>query len=144
MAWGQGYKTLTTSFFERVFGTNTVFLFPGQNSQLTITSVYEVMNIPHVTNAIPILSTVARANINGHEVTATIIGGYGTRDNAALRSDLTEQRHTSRCACAYAWPGLRRLWRGLHKHWAADCIPRAGNGDNDTRGVPSLLTRWAP
>ncbi|ADN49803.1 ABC transporter permease [Vulcanisaeta distributa] len=71
---GQGYKVLTTSFFERVFGTNTVFLFPGQNSQLTLTDVYEVMNIPHVTNAIPILSTVARVNINGHEVTATIIG----------------------------------------------------------------------
>ncbi len=71
---GQGYKALTTSFFERVFGTNTVFLFPGQNSQLTLTDVYEVMNIPHVTNAIPILSTVARVNINGHEVTATIIG----------------------------------------------------------------------
>ncbi|ADY01546.1 hypothetical protein VMUT_1341 [Vulcanisaeta moutnovskia 768-28] len=71
---GQGYKTLTTSFFERIFGTNTVFLFPGQNSELTITSVYEVMNIPHVTNAIPILSTVARVDINGHEVTATIIG----------------------------------------------------------------------
>ncbi|WP_054853003.1 ABC transporter permease [Vulcanisaeta distributa] len=72
---GQGYKALTTSFFERVFGTNTVFLFPGQNSQLTITDVYEVMDIPHVTNAIPILSTVAKVNINGHEVTATVIGG---------------------------------------------------------------------
>ncbi|WP_243666088.1 ABC transporter permease [Vulcanisaeta sp. JCM 16159] len=71
---GQGYKVLTTSFFERVFGTNTVFLFPGQNSQLTITDVYEVMDIPHVTNAIPILSTVAKVDINGHEVTATIIG----------------------------------------------------------------------
>ena len=71
---GQGYKMLTTSFFERVFGTNTVFLFPGQNSQLTITDVYEVMNIPHVVNAIPILSTVARVNVNGHEMIVTIIG----------------------------------------------------------------------
>ncbi|WP_069807967.1 ABC transporter permease [Vulcanisaeta thermophila] len=71
---GQGYRTLAFGFFERVFGTNTIFLFPGENSRLTLTNVYEILNIPHVTNAVPILATTVRVTINGHTVTATLMG----------------------------------------------------------------------
>ncbi|MGC9153273.1 MAG: ABC transporter permease [Vulcanisaeta sp.] len=71
---GQGYKALTTSFFTRVFGTNTVFLLPGQNSELTITDLITVERLPHVVNAVPILTTIANVNANGRQLVVTVMG----------------------------------------------------------------------
>jgi len=71
---GQGYRVLTAGFFERVLGTNTILLYPGQGSQLTLTDVYSVLSIPHVTNAVPLLSMPVRVNVNGHEIDAMLVG----------------------------------------------------------------------
>jgi len=71
---GQGYRELTTSFFTRVFGTNTVFLLPGQGSELTITDVLAIERLPHVINAVPILGIAARAYVNGQENVVMVMG----------------------------------------------------------------------
>jgi putative ABC transport system permease protein len=71
---GQGYRALTTSFFTRVFGTNTVFLLPGQGSELTITDVLAIERLPHVINAVPILGVAARAYVNGQENVVMVMG----------------------------------------------------------------------
>nr|MCG2892795.1 ABC transporter permease [Vulcanisaeta sp.] len=74
VGFGQGYRALTTSFFTRVFGTNTVFLIPGQSSELTITDVLTIERLPHVINAVPILGISARVYVNGQEHVVTIMG----------------------------------------------------------------------
>jgi ABC-type transport system, involved in lipoprotein release, permease component len=74
VGFGQGYRALTTSFFTRVFGTNTVFLTPGQSSELTITDVLTIERLPHVINAVPILGISAEVYVNGQEHRVTIMG----------------------------------------------------------------------
>ena len=71
---GQGYRELTTSFFTRVFGTNTVFLIPGQSSELTITDVLTIERLPHVIKAVPILMMPAAVYVNGRENVVMVIG----------------------------------------------------------------------
>lgn len=71
---GQGYRALTTSFFTRVFGTNTIFLIPGQGSELTLTNVVTIEGLQHVVSAVPILSVRAVAYVNGHTIPVTIMG----------------------------------------------------------------------
>ncbi|MFB6469646.1 MAG: ABC transporter permease [Vulcanisaeta sp. AZ3] len=71
---GQGYRALTVGFFTRVFGTNTIFLLPGQGSELTMTDVVAVERLPHVINALPILLIPARLNANGYSSTVEVMG----------------------------------------------------------------------
>jgi putative ABC transport system permease protein len=74
IGFSQGYRALATSFFTKVFGTNTVWLIPGRNSELTITDVVMIERLPHVVDAVPILIMPATMYVNGQERTITVMG----------------------------------------------------------------------
>ncbi|KUO90205.1 MAG: hypothetical protein AT713_07225 [Caldivirga sp. JCHS_4] len=71
---GQGFKALTTSFFENVFGINTVVLFPSGTAQLTLTDMATVSALPHVASVEPILEAAGSLNVNGHPQRVQVIG----------------------------------------------------------------------
>jgi ABC-type transport system, involved in lipoprotein release, permease component len=71
---GQGFKALTTGFFENVFGINTVVLFPSGTAQLTLTDMATVSALPHVASVEPILEAAGSLNVNGYPQRVQVIG----------------------------------------------------------------------
>ena len=71
---GQGFKALTTGFFENVFGINTVVLFPSGTAQLTLTDMATVSALPHVASVEPMLEAAGSLNVNGHPQRVQVIG----------------------------------------------------------------------
>lgn len=71
---GQGFKALTTGFFENVFGINTVVLFPSGTAQLTLTDMATVSALPHVASVEPILEAAGSLNVNGYPQRVQVVG----------------------------------------------------------------------
>ncbi len=71
---GLGFRSMTVSFFERVFGINTVFLIPSGSSQLTMADAFKVSQLPYVSQVEPILSTYATINVNGRNMRVQLMG----------------------------------------------------------------------
>jgi len=103
---GQGFKALTTGFFENVFGINTVVLFPSGTAQLTLTDMATVSALPHVASVEPILEAWGSLNTNGlntngHPQRVQVIGvttdelmqmyGVTTLSNALISGNPTLQ-----------------------------------------------------
>ncbi|ABW01605.1 protein of unknown function DUF214 [Caldivirga maquilingensis IC-167] len=71
---GQGFKSLTTGFFESVFGVNTIVLFPSGSAQLTLTDLATVSSLPHVSSVEPLLEASGSINVNGHPQRVQLVG----------------------------------------------------------------------